>query len=207
MTTTTPDKPVSFPKPAIATASKQDFTLRNLTNESHFRELLKKKNILILGKVGFFDPILTELITIYKNETGHKPITIRTLSELDNLLSKVEKEADTKCLIALVPTVETKDQLNRLISNALATDFPVWLVALPSQVHKQLLLSFNWFFISSSPTYEIRILANITPISDEDIEALNKHNDIFALFAADEKISNLGISERLGTVLYVQKLR
>lgn len=200
---TSSQNPVHFPSPGNTEEPKQDFSLRKLVKNVQFSKLLPEKNILILGKVGFFDLILTELKKSYQDKTGNKPTIISTEKELDKL---IEKEKDVKLPIILVPAVDSQNGLNRLLTRALALKAPVWLVALPSQIHKHLLLSFNWFFISSSTPREIAVLANITPIANEDVDKLKADLHIAAIFAADQKIAKLGISERLGTVVYIHTL-
>ncbi|CAG0967622.1 hypothetical protein ANAEL_00998 [Anaerolineales bacterium] len=202
---TTTKKPVHFPRPGAVEENTVRLSLHQLMQDEDFNMQLSGKNILIFGKVGFFDLILRELKNSYPNKSENGFVTISTEHDLETVTKKIQKDGRYKHPIVLMPAVETQDRLNHLLTGVLELKIPVWLVALPSQISKQLLLSFNWFFISSGPPFEISTLANITPINNEDTTLLETNQNIFAVFAADQKINRLGLPERLGTVVHIHK--
>lgn len=105
----------------------------------------------------------------------------------------------------LIPAAKNKEDLNQLVASALELDRPVWLVALPSQIEKHLLLSFGCFFIAPHSSAEILWLTDIISILNEDIEKLCQEAVLQAILVVDRP-TPLGLPDRLGSVIYIEKL-
>lgn len=184
-------------------------SLSELVQQPKIKKLLLKSNVFIYGKVGFFDYVISTLQTLVgKNR-------IKTIFTEDQLL-EFRKEKTTPDYLEkhssnqnksssspfiLVPMTETPVALNRLITNALI-DRPLWLVAIPSLLNRSLLLSFNCFFLPNAPETEMKILYDITSLTEEDIHG----QDFEAIFIADHSIKELGLRNRIGTVIPIDQL-
>lgn len=172
-----------------------------LQNQS-LRAFILKANILVFGVVGFFDPICKVLETFYHNEMQAK-ISLRKVYLNSNLTSR--NKARSKNPLLILPTAENKKEFNQIVTKGLRTGHPVWLVALPSQLDSHLFASFNCFFVPSRPKSELEFLSTVTPIMEDDINKLNS-GKIKAIIATEIAIQNFGISDRLGTVIYIDRL-
>lgn len=200
-----------------AYASDAGVDLCTLLNEQGFKSALTSSNVFIFGKVGFFDAILSCLSKTCWSDCPQQFTCVRTETDLKKLESRrrarraqstlepEETSGKIEIPIVLMPSVENVDGLNRLITAAMKTCQKIWLVGLPSQIQRHLLLSFNCFFIAPGPRTEIEIISTITPLTDEDVNNLTTRPNIKAIFASDFKLS-LGCADRLGTVVYLKSL-
>ena len=80
-----------------------------------------------------------------------------------------------------------------------------WLIAIPSQIQPQLLLSFESFFLSNNPTSGLEKFKGITPIADEDIckEGASRERAKI-LFVTNRTLENISEPDRLGTVAHIR---
>lgn len=175
-------------------------TLRSALSEIDIRATLPSANILIFGVVGFFNPICEALIQFYDAEFGKK-VKFRRV----HMNSVLSSDKTTVTPLIMLPTAENSEQLNKLIAKGLNTGRPVWLIGLPSQIESNLLSAFNCFFIAPRPSHDVKLIMDITPVLEEDVKELNG-GKLDAILAIDKKTPSLGISDRMGTVIYIDKL-
>ncbi len=184
-------------------------------------EIIFNSNIFILGRVGFFDRIIDALKISYPRLSKIK--TIRTENELTRKLGKKAKKSEIGQLektkntgsaeisrkdeadlpFILLPTAHNQETLNRLITKALEANCHIWLIAIPSQIQPQLLLSFECFFLSPDPVSELRIFQGITPIIEADLFESGGHNPSKIVFVSNRTLENISEPDRLGTVAYI----
>lgn len=179
------------------------YSLQEILQNYQVKPILLKGNIFISGKVGFFDIICKELISTYQKTHRKKPIRIRTESELSKITTAENK---TSTPIILIPAAKNQEAINQMIASAFDAKIPVWLVALPSKIEKQLLVAFGCFFITQGAEEDRQAISDITSFSDEDDERLRGDNDIQAILVLDQS-TQLGLPDRLGSVIYVNSLR
>lgn len=181
--------------------SRQIYTLSETLQDIVIQPHLLESNIFIFGKVGFFDLIQKALSKILQKKKKESTILARNLSDLQSA-----KEAESQVApVFLVPAAKNKEDLNQLVATAIELKRPVWLVALPSQIEKHLLLSFRCFFIAPHSAGEVASLAEITSLLDEDIEKLCQETSLQAILLMDLPTS-LGLPDRLGSVIYIDNL-
>jgi len=185
----------------------KDISLAGLIRFPPVRNLIRNANIFILGKVGFYTPILELLRTLFP--ANPKIVTIRTESQLEELSQSDAADRDrleTLQPFILLPAATNQVGLNQLITRALGSIRKTWVVALPSQVQQHLLLSFNCYFLSPTPIRELTKLQDITPVTAADVCILSDPRNIMAVFSADQTIPNIGEPDRAGTVTYLNRL-
>jgi hypothetical protein len=205
--------------------SENGIPFSSLISNKSFQDLILKSNLFIFGKVGFFDFVIQALLSSFDYPTINSRKVIKTKADMQRHYkeAKTVRNAESEQLsvkdeigssskneflspVILLPTEENQINLNKMVAEALNKKNPVWLVALPSQIQPHLLLSFNCFFIAPGPKEEINILSDITPISSEDAKQMHSMGVAKAIFASDKLIPKIGLSNRLGTVIYINEL-
>jgi len=210
--------------------------LSTLLQNPDVRNVILKSNVFIFGKVGFFDRIIKALSNLYKEVSGKDIKTFRTNTDLGRLVrrkkgqvtaeeteqeNEIETSEDFTSPIILFPTSDSDEGLNQLLAKALEKKRPIWVVALPSQIKRHLLLSFNCFFLATGLPADrnedmktiqlpadLNVISGITPAEPGDLEKLIvKGSSIQSIFLSDTKIDNIGMPNRLGTVVYIQQLK
>lgn len=187
----------------------------NILKQTEFIRILKLANIFVFGKVGFFEIIQEGLkSTFLKEYPDTKFKVIRTLSDLKNkdrrpsskVIEKKAGEVNDSPLI-LMPTVKSRADFNEIVSAAFETKKLIWLIALPSQLEKHLLVSFDCFFLPIAPKEEIGLLSDITPLDQIDIDEVSKADGVIAILSTAYNIPNLNVIEKkFGTVIYINQL-
>lgn len=181
---------------------KSAYQLSEVLQDAAVQAHLKQANIFIFGKVGFFDLIQKNLVKYTRGKKKKVILPIRNYAELQSIDKDVEQNAP----LLLIPTTKSKDDLNGLVTAALETKHPVWLVALPSQIEKHLLILFNFFFIAPhSSKREISSLTEVTFLLDDDIEEACRQTGLQAVFLMEHS-TRLGLPDRLGSVIYIDDL-
>lgn len=180
----------------------QVYHFNDVIKDIQARPVLQKSNIFIFGKVGFFDLVCKQLSNgLRKNKSL---ITCRNTNDLRSIASQTGQSSQ-KQTILLLPATRNHEDLNQLVVSALETQMPFWLVALPSQIEKHLLVAFDCFFLAPSPKTEFDIIADIAPITEHDRTKLCDQSTMQALLVMN-KTTSLGQPNRLGSVIYISKL-
>jgi hypothetical protein len=194
--------------------------LDSLFLNNEIKTVLLNSNVFIFGKIGFFDLIISALSNIHKESRGKAIKLIKTEKEMitysrsrkhNKMNSRMEKELrqeprDNLSPIIIFPTADSDESLNQFLAAAFTLKNPLWVVALPSQLKRHLLLSFNCFFLTQGADEDFDVLSGITPAINDDLNKLKESTEIRAIFISDKKISDIGISNRLGTVIYINKI-
>ncbi len=198
-------------RPEIQAASHLASTGENGAKILHFNDVLKnaqarlilqKSNIFIFGKVGFFDVIFKQLASgLRKNK---QLITCRNANDLRAVAPQPGQNTPSRTIL-LLPATRNREDLNQLVVTALESQIPFWLVALPSQIEKHLLVAFDCFFIAPGPISEFEIISDITPVTEYDRKNLCDQSTLQALLVMNKKTS-IGQPDRLGSVIYIEKL-
>lgn len=160
-------------------------------------KILLVSNIFIIGKIGFFNRICERLIKRFNkrgNSTIHK---VRTEEDIIQLRGE-----EAKFPIFVTPAAKNRESLNHLITLALGLGRPIWLVALPSQIERNLLLSFDCFFLS--PGVKLDPLNDLIPLDEADRETLEDNITTPAILFLNQQVAEIGKIESLGTVVYLQ---
>lgn len=180
---------------------KKIYQLSEVLKDSAVQAHLAEANIFIFGKVGFFDLIQKSLVK-YMRRKKKKVLLVRNFAELQSIEGSIEQYIP----LFLVPTAKNRDDLNSLVTAALETRHPVWLVALPSQIEKHLLILFNFFFIAPhSSKREILSLTEVTFLLEGDIEEACRENSLQAILLMEHS-TRLSLPDRLGSVIYIHNL-
>jgi len=170
------------------------------------RGKLLQSNLLIIGIVGYYDIICNALTQVCQEEQGKSVKTHHTSTWLREPRGTIKEEANfTRVPIILIPTVENSAELNRIVVKGLKTKHPIWLVAFPALLERQLLLSFNGFFLFPGSTRDLSIITDITPINKLDIDRLNR-GEVKSILSLDTHYPEISLKERLGTVSYLGEL-
>lgn len=179
------------------------YSMSHLLRLPEVEQKLLSSNILIFGVVGFFDPICKALSSFYYQHCNKQIELKRAYSA-----TKFPKRdgADKQTPLLILPTAENHKAFNQIVANILHLERPTWIVALPSQLDTHLFSSFNCFFVSSRPLRELKSIANVTPIMEADVLKLQEGKIIKAILSTDTALPNLGVSDRMGTVLYINQL-
>lgn len=176
------------------------YSLLDILRNAQVKPILRKGNIFVFGKVGFYDAVYQTMISVYYRR-GEKPPLVRTESDLQQVIHSEKNSLP----IILIPAAKNQETINQLIASALEVRTPVWLVALPSKVEKQLLVAFDCFFIAAGSEEDGRAIADISSFTQDDYERLREEDDICAAIVLGKNIE-LGSQNRLGSVIFISSL-
>ncbi|PWH14135.1 MAG: hypothetical protein DDG60_08695 [Anaerolineae bacterium] len=175
--------------------------LGDVLKDSSVHNNLFRSNIFIFGRIGFFD-LIQKSLTRFMRRRKQSVWVVQNLVDL----KKVEEDKALEMPILLLPATKSREDLNNLITAALDTRRPVWLVALPSQIEKHLLLLFHCFFIPSACSrQEVSSLTEVTFLLPQDIEEICGETSLQAILLM-EKPTSFGLPGRLGSVIYLESL-
>jgi hypothetical protein len=177
------------------------YKLTELLSDRRLIGILLSSNIFVFGKVGFLDIVFEALKASYKKRGKKSLETVRTLVEI----SKLTKDNTSEPFI-LIPAAKNKEAVSEIVATAFETKRPIWLGALPSQIEKQILLSFDCFFISPGPKSEIDYLGDLVGLKDEHRDIICNQNT--AILTVDHEFPkiNKGKSDSPGKIFYVKDL-
>lgn len=177
------------------------YHLKDLLSDRTLASVLLSSNIFVFGKIGFLDLIFEALKSRFIRRKKKSIEIVRTQAEI----SKMAKE-NTNTPLILIPAAKNKEGVSEIVATAFETKRPIWLGALPSQIEKQILLSFDCFFISPGPQDEIKYLGDLTGLRNEHLESLT--NDGITILTIDHNIPKIekGTVDSPGKVFYIRGL-
>lgn len=142
-----------------------------------------KSSIFIYGKIWFYNAILRKLLGNDWSKS-RKYRVVHNIKDLQELQQVDERKKKYNGPVILIPSVQTQNELNELLSKSLETNLPVWFVGYPSTLQKHLLITFEYFFICFVSEDEMRILQDVTEITDDDGSYLMELDKNKALLAS-----------------------
>lgn len=178
------------------------YTLTELLSDRYLVNILLSSNIFIFGKVGFLDLVIEALRSLYKKKGKKVLETVRTQVEITALTTE-----NLAVPFILVPAAKNKEGVSEIVASAFSIKRPIWLGALPSQIEKQILLSFDCFFISPGPKFEISYLCDLLGLKNEHREAISDSG--ISILTIDHNFPKLtkGKPDNPGRVFYIQDLK
>ncbi len=161
-------------------------SLDEMLHDAKIRKILFSDNVFVFGRVGYFDKIVQQLIICYRTYKKKEVVVLRTEPQL---LAHIKTNPSDP--VVLIPAAKSRENLSHMVTLALEMNVPVWLVALPSHLEQQLLLSFKTFFVAAGANTEIQPLFEIIEIQDDYKNALLAQS-VKAVMLIGCHIDNLG---------------
>jgi hypothetical protein len=155
--------------------------LVTLLNEKGLIDHLLKSNTFFHAKIGFHNLIMDQVHAatgIYKPEYIHTEANFPRSSR--NKTLPVDR-------ITVLPIVESKEALNKLVARSFSKAKAVWLIAPPASIQAHLLLAFSNFFISAATREDLAPFIELFQFDDSMQDVLSGPKSSIALFVTDYK--------------------
>ena len=151
----------------------------------------------ILGQSAFFRYIRRELERFLFDNKEMRPL--HALADINLSTSEGEKGP-----LLVVPLAENRDELNKIVSAAFEAARPVWLIGLPSQIEKHLLVLFDVFFLTKISSKEISLLVDLAIVSEADIQGIRENDNTIGIVAITRPFLLPERGKGLGFVAYIK---
>jgi hypothetical protein len=176
--------------------------IAEILKDAKIRNILFTSNVFILGRIGYFDRIVKQLVDAYQKYERKEISVIHTEPELRQYK---DQSKDSVLPFVLIPAARNREDLSHLVTLALEMHVPLWMVALPSQFEKQLLLSFESLFVSLAPKTDMNWLFEIIDVQPDHKQELYEEK-IKAILLIGSHINKRGKSTETGYTFAISKL-
>ena len=155
--------------------------LSDLLSDKGLINHLLQANTFFHAKIGFHNLIMAHI---------HATADIKQ-AEYVNTEANFPRSSKSRALptdrITVLPIVESKEALNKLVARSFSKAKAVWLIAPPTSIQTHLLIAFSNFFISTATSEDMASFVEIFQLDDSMRDVLSDLERSKALFVTDYK--------------------